>query len=649
MSRSARCHSKKRHAKKVLENIFKPTYQNNNSSVVTAEKSDLCVVSSSFTFNSLQNSALDSVDDYDTHNKNVANNTPVSNNSLNCRLRHWALNNNVNHKQLDSLLKILKPLHPYLPMSSKTLLNTERNVQVSELKTLHGTDGYYYYFGIKYMLQNIFKHTLVFEEADIKLLFNIDGIPLQKSTSMQFWPILGKIVEAKNFVFKPFVVGLFYGNSKPQSVNEYVKCFIDELNELLNTGFQTLNGKKYKIVLKGFVCDAPARAFLKCIKGHTGFYGCERCIVKGELINHRMVYLSNTDLKRTHDSFISQSNKGHHTGVTPFTQINGFDLVQGFFLDYMHMSCLGVMRRLLSLWLKGNSKLSATQRRILSDRLVAISPFMPFEFSRKARDLKDVDRFKATEFRFILLYAGPIILKGLLSIEKYRHFLKLHVAMRMLCMSSCDTKELVYNLMHQFTSEIPNLYGNEEMVYNIHSIHHMAYDVLQQNYDINEYSCFDFENYLGQLIRLVRGSKNPLQQVVRRILELNNNNSELFKKVNILGITRSNGDITKITLKFQCINPKNYIDSYVILKSNRIMKINRIEEVGGEILLIGNAFQKVQPFFENPCSSQKVSFFKVSKITDFLFRCSVNDVITKAMVVPWENESFLCVGLLKNL
>jgi hypothetical protein len=32
--------------------------------------------------------------------------------SLNLLLKQWATNLNVNHKQLDSLLKILKPYHP---------------------------------------------------------------------------------------------------------------------------------------------------------------------------------------------------------------------------------------------------------------------------------------------------------------------------------------------------------------------------------------------------------------------------------------------------------------------------------------------------------------------------------------------------------
>lgn len=75
------------------------------------------------------------------------------------------------------------------------------------------------------------------------------------------------------------------------------------------------------MVLTGFVCDTPARAFLKRIKGHTGFYGCERCTIKGELINHKLVFLSTNGSERTRESFMNQSNKEHHIGLSPLDKI----------------------------------------------------------------------------------------------------------------------------------------------------------------------------------------------------------------------------------------------------------------------------------------------------------------------------------------
>ena len=30
------------------------------------------------------------------------------------------------------------------------------------------------------------------------------------------------------------------------------------------------------------ICDAPARSFLKGIKGHSGYHSCEQCVQQGE-------------------------------------------------------------------------------------------------------------------------------------------------------------------------------------------------------------------------------------------------------------------------------------------------------------------------------------------------------------------------------
>ena len=48
---------------------------------------------------------------------------------------------------------------------------------------------------------------------------------------------------------------------------------------------------------------------------------------------------------------------------------------------------------------------------------------MPSEFSRQPRWLDELDRWKATEYRQFLLYAGPLVLRDLLHKEVYQYFL----------------------------------------------------------------------------------------------------------------------------------------------------------------------------------------------------------------------------------
>ncbi|ELT99971.1 hypothetical protein CAPTEDRAFT_107368, partial [Capitella teleta] len=105
------------------------------------------------------------------------------------------------------------------------------------------------------------------------LHFNVDGLPLFKSSSEQLWPILCQII---NKSCKPFIVGLYSGKLKPSDPHEYLSQFVDELQPLFNNGF-LFNGKTFGLVSAGFICDTPARAYLKQIKGHNGYSSCEKC------------------------------------------------------------------------------------------------------------------------------------------------------------------------------------------------------------------------------------------------------------------------------------------------------------------------------------------------------------------------------------
>lgn len=84
-----------------------------------------------------------------------------------------------------------------------------------------------------------------------------------------------------------FVIALFYGTSKPSSVDDYLYDVLAELDIVKTDGIM-FKERKYEVKLRCFCCDAPARSFLKCIVGHTGYFACERCVIKG-IWNGRVV------------------------------------------------------------------------------------------------------------------------------------------------------------------------------------------------------------------------------------------------------------------------------------------------------------------------------------------------------------------------
>ncbi|CAH2096791.1 unnamed protein product [Euphydryas editha] len=143
-------------------------------------------------------------------------------------LKHWATQYQIPHNALNSLLKIVSLLCPGLSKDSRTLLTTPLQLEITKLDT-----GELIYLGL---LSQIQKQIKLFDDTDnnvgnreIKVSFNIDGLPLFKSTNTQLWPILGLLKNNSNA--RPFVVALFCGRAKPSPLDVFLKQFIDELEK----------------------------------------------------------------------------------------------------------------------------------------------------------------------------------------------------------------------------------------------------------------------------------------------------------------------------------------------------------------------------------------------------------------------------------
>jgi len=126
-----------------------------------------------------------------------------------------------------------------------------------------------------------------------------------------------------------------------------------------------------------------------------------------------MTYQEIDDVElRTDESFRSQQHSEHHHGVSPFCNLP-INMIDSFKQDYMHECCLGVMKKLLLTWLRGNPsvKFSAAHANEISMNILVLGKSLPNIFARKPRTLMDIDRWKATEFTLFLLYIGKIALK----------------------------------------------------------------------------------------------------------------------------------------------------------------------------------------------------------------------------------------------
>ena len=151
-----------------------------------------------------------------------------------------------------------------------------------------------------------------------------------------------------------------------------------------------------------------------------------------------------------------------------------------------------------------------------------MTKYTPCEFVRKPRTLNELDRFKATEFRTILLYTGVVCFHKYIDKNMYKQFMLLSCAIRL--MSSKETinnVDIAHELLLKFIQHFEQMYGSRYMVYNVHCLSHLSCDVT--NYGpLQNFSAFPFENHLGMIKKLLRQPNAPLQQVVNRLQEMEN-------------------------------------------------------------------------------------------------------------------------------
>jgi len=120
-------------------------------------------------------------------------------------------------------------------------------------------------------------------------------------------------------------------------------------------------------------------------------------------------FIETGNKKRTHEDYLLMRNEEHHISstISCLAIIPNVDVVNLFSLDYMHLVCLGVMKKLINIWLqKGplHVRLSSHKSKQITNSLLNIKNCITNDFARKPRGIDEVNRFKATEFHQLLLY-----------------------------------------------------------------------------------------------------------------------------------------------------------------------------------------------------------------------------------------------------
>lgn len=650
-----------------MSNSNSHNYQDNLSFTTSDRLSEELNESQNYDF---FNYKIDSppIDTSDTDDSNnLLSSTPFV---INNELAQWAILYKISHTSLDNLLSILRKHKCFitLPKRAKTLLQT-KPISIENMRVVN--PGKYYHFGIKNGIVCYLPYNNCILEQELKLVIGIDGLPIHKSTSLQFWPILAYIRPKSDLVFP---VGLYCGNQKPTDSNDYLKDFVDEAKYLILNGIQ-LEDKLYKVKIDAICCDMPSRSFVLKIKSHTGYNSCPRCEIEGERKENRTVFPYCVPHKRppnrTHNGYTDKLTNDHHlpnTDISILIELPMFDIINDFSLDYMHMLCLGVTKKLLFLWMNGplNVRLPSWKIRELSDLAIHLKSDFPCDFSRKPRKFEDVARFKATEFRTILIYYGFIILKDIISDDCYKNFKALSIAMTILLSPHhVSLKQYARDLLEYFVKSFEQIYGQMYMAPNIHGLLHVVDD-----YDrfgpLDNCSTFTFENYMKVLKSMIRKPHKPLEQIIIRYNEVEKSTINLKKNCNInnneglLGPHNKGPLINNLTTnpQFSTFILGKYklktnvdADSYFCTINNEIVKLINIAHSTTNIeniVLIGRKFKEKTDFYVQPIKSSHLGIFSVKNLSKNLMCWNVNDVKKKVMILSYKNEQIV-VPLLHDI
>ncbi|XP_031781696.1 uncharacterized protein LOC103317583 isoform X1 [Nasonia vitripennis] len=504
-----------------------------------------------------------------------------------------------------------------LPSDARTLLKTPRSIEIIELAS-----GIYSHYGLEKALHNQLE-SIDLNEIDgnkIFVQFSIDGLPLSKSSDTQLWPILGKIVGVENS--NVFVVSAWYGSGKPSSANGYLEPFIHEYLDL-NSNFVHRN-ITYLVYFHSLVADTVARNFVCCFPAHNS--RCGRCIETGETINHRRVFLEMDSTLRNDINYRFNLPVQYQNVISPLEGVEGISITKQVPLDPMHLFS-GVMLKLGLIYYNqyGQGIDASVRQGQLNRTYVQFNEWIPDEFVRGTRTLDQIDKFKCTELRLLLMYMGPVIFVNYITNEQMQNFNALNCAVRILSDSSecIKNNSCAKNLMIYFVQTMIELYGKDSVIYNVHNTIHIWDDFLNFG-ALNSFSAYPYENHLRTLKRMVVKGSYALSQIMNKINERSFISSATVD-ANKLGKDKFRLVVcSKIVFKnfiLSCQIPNNCC----LMEDKSIVVIEKIYHHNSEPVVLGRKYLDSHSLDNYPIDSRLIGINKSNRLSD-LQEWTVNEI-----------------------
>jgi hypothetical protein len=357
---------------------------------------------------------------------------------------------------------------------------------------------------------------------------------------------------------------------------------------------------------------------------------------RGVYVDHKVTFPKTTDKMRTDAQYHTRNGK-----PAPFNDL-ALGMVTGFPFAYMHCVCLGVMRKLISLWLESPFqkaiRLEAHVIRTVDEVIVSdgIQSSLTSVFPRRIRGWSEFRSWKAVEFRQFLLYVGPVVLYGKIEPAYYSNFLHLSVAIYILCHPSLhlDLLEYADSLLGMFVRGFYELYGPGEMTYNVHSLCHLASDVKLHG-TLDSFSAFVFESNLGKLKRMLKNAVNPAAQICRRLAERRGAGILIDEPLPVT-VPQRDGHGNKFVIvrgtTYSTVRPNN-----VCIAEGVPHQIVDVRQGTEHVEVICQKFLSYEPFWEMAIPSTDILVFKCSTtVSSDCTTYHLEDIDCKCVCLPVE-------------
>lgn len=371
--------------------------------------------------------------------------------------------------------------------------------------------------------------------ANISVSWNVDGVPIFKSSPFHIWPLQVTINELPPNLRAKHVIlgGLWFGPKKPE-MNLFLQSFVDELRSLENQGLPCQwKGEKAVVHVYSLlcICDSVARCAVQNVKQFNGEHGCNWCYQKGEVVEKgngftRVYPLQSTGPElRSHRKHTEDAQQAVGSGTcingvkgpSPLMLLMFFNMVSGFAYDYMHGILLGVCRQLTTLWFDSKYHTEpwyiGRENEQIERRLLAIKP--PTSITRPPRSISLRKYWKASEYRHFLLFYSLPCLFGILPRQYLDHLLLLVQATYILLQDSISPHDIdkADGLLKAFVGRFESQYGKSHVSYNVHILVHAAASVKNWG-PLWSHSAFLYESQNGHLQKLFHGTQAVAEQIV---------------------------------------------------------------------------------------------------------------------------------------